>query len=404
MSDGVTVVDAPPRAEKSARPGFFGLELLDNRYPALHGLRVFAILSVIQYHVTWVITTFPQVHLDQSFIDGSMSIFFGMDCFFVLSGFLIGSILLRSLDTSGTQNIRRFYLRRIFRTFPSYWLVLTFLVLAFPMNDAQRHNVVYEFTYLTNFVPLRRDKIIMFWGWSLSLEEQFYLAVPLLFVLLQKLPHDRARAWFLGGLTLSALFVRIGVYWYGRPWTDLTIYDALYFRTPTRYDAIVAGILLALAEARWGQKIARWLEPPLHRAALGVPALACCWLLLRPDLFGEDYDQIVHLFTWGTVTSLMYLLTVPMLLHGDGWVVRFLSAPIWRRLATVGYGVYLVHIPLIDHVAMPMILHFQAEQVSMAYVWPLAFVIVTVLSFAVGYVLHVLVEKPSLRIREWLAA
>lgn len=388
----------------STRPGFFGLALLDDRYPALHGLRVLAILSVIQYHVTWVISTFPEVELNQQFLDGSLSVFFGMDCFFVLSGFLIGSILIRSLDTSGTQNIRRFYLRRIFRTFPSYWVVLTFLALAFPLSTFQREHLVYEYTYLTNFVPLARDQVVMFWGWSLSLEEQFYLAVPLLFVLLQRLPTDRARLMFLAALMLSAAVVRCAVYYEGRPWTDLRLYDEMYFRTGTRYDAIVAGILLAMAEARYGAWIAKWLERPLHRAALAVPALGCCWLLLRPDLFGENHEQHVHLFTWGTVTSLMFLMTVPMVLHGDGWIVRFLSAPIWRRLATVGYGVYLVHIPVMDHIGMPMVLHFRERDVSLAFAWPMAFAVVTTLSFAIGYALHVLIEKPSLRIREWLAA
>jgi peptidoglycan/LPS O-acetylase OafA/YrhL len=389
----------------SSRPGFFELERLDNRYPALHGLRVVAILSVIQYHVTWVISTFPDVPLNQQFLDGSLSIFFGMDCFFVLSGFLIGSILQRSLDTSGTQNIRRFYLRRIFRTFPSYWIVLTILALAFPLTPGQQQHLIYEYTYLTNFAPLGRQDIIMFWGWSLSLEEQFYLTVPLLFWLLTRLPSDRARIGFLAALTLSALFVRIAVYWDGRPFTDLRLYDTLYFRTLTRYDAIVAGILLAIVEARYGDKIGRWLQAPLHRAVLGVPALGCCWLLLRPELFGDEYEQIVHLFTWGTVTSLMFLLVVPMVLHGtDGWIVRFLSLPMWRSLATVGYGVYLVHIPLIDHVAMPIVLYLHEREVSMALTWTLAFTLVTALSFGVGYVLHVLVEKPALRVREWLAA
>jgi peptidoglycan/LPS O-acetylase OafA/YrhL len=396
---------APSRAEpKPARGGFFALEPLDNRYPALHGLRVFAILSVIQYHVTWVITTHDELPLSEHFEDASLSLFFGMDCFFVLSGFLIGSILLRSIDTTGAQNIGRFYLRRIFRTFPSYWLVLTILAFAFPVTALQREHLIYEYTYTTNFGPLGPDQIVMFWGWSLALEEQFYLAVPLLFVLLRRLPSDRARVLFLVALTVSCSIVRCIYYAIDYPWTDLHLYDMMYFRTGTRYDAIVAGILLAVIEARFGDRIAVWLRTPLHRAALAVPALACLWLLLVPDLFGEEYEQIVHLFTWGLVTSVMYLLTVPMLLHGDGWITRALSAPIWRRLATLGYGVYLVHIPLVYHVAIPMLIRFQELEIDLSFGWPLAFTVVTIGSFAIGYVLHVLVEKPSLRIREWLAA
>src|SRR3954463_11431172 len=88
---------------------FFALDLLDNRYPALHGLRVLAIVTVVQFHVTWIFAGEQGIALDQRFVDGSLAIFFGMDLFFMLSGFLIGSILLHSLKESGSQNIRRFY-------------------------------------------------------------------------------------------------------------------------------------------------------------------------------------------------------------------------------------------------------------------------------------------------------
>ena len=260
---------ATPRAKPAAsRPGFFGLDLLDNRYPALHGVRVLAILSVIQYHVTWVISTF-ELDLNETFENASLSVFFGMDCFFVLSGFLIGSILIRSIDTTGTQQIRRFYLRRIFRTFPSYYVVLTILVFAFHLNAAQRAHLPYEYTYLTNFAPLGRNQVVMLWGWSLSLEEQFYLFVPLLFVILRKLPTDRARVIFLALLALSGLASRLFVYWRGYPWEPIPFYESIYFRTPTRFDSIVAGVLLAVVEARWGDRVAEFVKHPARRRAAG---------------------------------------------------------------------------------------------------------------------------------------
>src|ERR1700722_376913 len=172
---------------------FFELDLLDNRYPALHGLRVLAIISVVQFHVTWVFAGEQGIALDGDFMASSLTIFFGMDLFFMLSGFLIGSILLRSLETEGSQRIKRFYLRRIFRTFPSYYVILTVLVLTAALNATQRHNIRYEYLYLTNFISLRRADVVMFWGWSLALEEQFYLTVPFLFVLLTRLRSDCAR-------------------------------------------------------------------------------------------------------------------------------------------------------------------------------------------------------------------
>lgn len=396
-------------AERTAAPKtglrkFLSLDLLDNRYPALHGLRVLAIVSVIQYHVTWIFSGEEAIVLDGDFVDRSLSVFFGMDLFFVLSGFLIGSILLRSLDVHGTQNIKRFYLRRIFRTFPSYYVVLTIIVLLTPLTVHQREHLPYEYLYLTNFMPLSRPQIVMFWGWSLSLEEQFYLTVPILFVVLHRLSTDRRRIALLTAVWGMGLVARLFVYYTRGPWTDYTLYDALYFRTYTRFDTIVMGILLAVVELRYGERIGRWLQHPFHRALLGLSSLACLWLLLRPAMFGTEHTQMVHVFAWGTVTSVMYFGTLLLILHGDGPFHRFLGAPIFRRLATLGYGVYLVHIPLIDHVIVPVAHDLEDQEVSMWLVWPASLVIVTLLSFAIAYVMHVLIEKPSLRVREMLAA
>src|SRR5580704_8666574 len=95
--------------EASSARGFFDLDLLDNRYPALHGMRVLVILSIVQYHVTLSFTFGHGIPMDQNWAATSLNLWFGMDLFFVLSGFLIGSILLRATE-SGTSNVGRFYM------------------------------------------------------------------------------------------------------------------------------------------------------------------------------------------------------------------------------------------------------------------------------------------------------
>lgn len=402
----VATIEKTLDAEQQAPPkkSFFALDLLDNRYPALHGLRVVAILTVIQYHVTWIFWGEQGIRLNRSFVDGSLTIFFGMDLFFLLSGFLIGSILLRSLQKSGTQDLRRFYLRRVLRTFPSYYVVLTILALAFPLTADQRAHLPYEYVYLTNFMPLNRPSIILFWGWSLALEEQFYLTVPLLFFILHRLRSERARLGLLALLWLAGLVVRLVIFYRGRPWDDFILYGAVYFRTYTRFDTLIAGIFLAFVHQRHGDKVGAFLSHPKNRALLALPALACLWLLLRPTMFGVQNLQLVHIFTWGTVTTLMYLFALPLLLHGDGWIHRALGAPFFRRAATLGYGVYLVHIPLIDHLMVPMAKALAAKHVSLVIVWPLAMCLTTALSFLIGYLMHIFIEKPSLYLRERLAA
>jgi peptidoglycan/LPS O-acetylase OafA/YrhL len=396
---------APKRAPLHRVARLLQLELLDNRFAALHGMRVLAIVSVVQYHVTSIFAYEARLPLDRSWVTTSMSVFFGMDLFFVLSGFLIGSILIRSVETAGFINVRRFWLRRAFRTFPAYYVVLTFLVLALGLSAAQRRHLPLEVLYLTNYAPLHRDDVVMLWGWSLALEEQFYLSVPLLFFLLHKLRSDRARLALLGTFWLSALVVRLAIYRTHPQWSGLTAYEQLYFKTHTRFDTLVAGILLAYVQQRWHAPIARWLEHPGSRALLAMPSLACLWLLMQPWMLGEENVLLVRVFSWGTVTSIMYFGWVILLLNGgDGWIQRALAAPFWRYIATLGYGVYLVHIPLCDHVVTPFARALiQSRRLPMAIVWPLSVAALLLLSLAVAYVLHVLVEKPALRLRDRFA-
>ncbi len=392
----------------ASRPRWYALELLDNRYPALHGLRVLAILSVIQFHVTWIFSGEHGILFDGSLTAVSLSVFFGMDLFFILSGFLIGSILFHAIESQdgvGWTTLRRFYLRRIFRTFPSYYLVLTVLVFTTVLSDQQRAHLWYEYAYLTNFADLGRRDIVMFWGWSLGLEEQFYLVVPIFLIVLTRLRGDRARVLLLVGLILIAAAIRFSIYCRHYPWTDLALYGALYFRTYTRFDTLVLGILLALIHRRWGPPITAWLRSAAHRALLAIPALGCLWVLAFPSIVGgTEAVQVLHIFAWGTLTGLMYLPTLLLLLHGDSLIARALGWQPFRWVATLGYGVYLVHIPIVDELVVPLAHTLDKRHLPKALLWSGAFVVTTLCSLAVAYVLHVLVEKPALRIRDRLAS
>jgi len=116
--------------------------------------------------------------------------------------------------------------------------------------------------------------------------------------------------------------------------------------------------------------------------------------------------QLVHVFAWGTVTSIMYFGWLLLLIHGDteGWIHRALSLHVFRKIATLGYGVYLVHIPLCDQLIVPGARALEARHVPMAVVWPAALIALLLSSLGLAYVMHVVIEKPSLRVREWLAA
>jgi peptidoglycan/LPS O-acetylase OafA/YrhL len=182
------------------------------------------------------------------------------------------------------------------------------------------------------------------------------------------------------------------------------LHRAIYFRTYTRYDTLVAGILLAFVHQEWSEPVTRWLKDPFHRALLLVPSLGCLWLLMRPLLFGKQGEQLMHVLSWGTLTTLMYFAWLLLLLYSDGWLQRTLAHPVFRKVATLGYGVYLVHIPVLNRVLVPLAWGLQKRHVPMAVIWPVSLVLLMALSLAVAYVLHLLIEKPSMWVRQKFAA
>ncbi len=396
----------PAPSQASATRGFFDLDLLDNRYPALHGMRVCVILSIVQYHVTLSFTFAHAIPMDHNWAATSLNLWFGMDLFFVLSGFLIGSILLRATE-SGSSNVGRFYMRRAFRTFPSYYVILTGLALCFRMTTAQHHHLWLEYIYLTNYgSPLVPGQLVMPWGWSLAIEEQFYLAVPLLFLLLYKVKSDRGRLAILGVMWASALVVRVVLFLRHPGWDEVALYNNIYYRTHCRFDTLVAGIVLAYMHHRWRVPIARWLERPSARVALALPSLACLWILLQPWMFGDHELLWMHVVSWGSVTSLMYVgWTLLVLASTGGWIVRTLSLDVMRRVATLGYGIYLVHLPICEYIIAPLAKSLvERHGWPMTVVWPLSVCSLFTLSLVTSYALHVLVEKPALRVRDRIAA
>ena len=129
----------------------------------------------------------------------------------------------------------------------------------------------------------------MLWGWSLALEEQFYLSVPLLFFGLSKMRSDRARLALLGAFWLSALVVRLTLFKRHPEWDAGQAYDNLYFKTHTRFDTLVAGGCLGLAIKAQIRAIAETTvvlgksrEIATHRAA----AMQCVALGPAPGVGG----------------------------------------------------------------------------------------------------------------------
>jgi peptidoglycan/LPS O-acetylase OafA/YrhL len=216
--------------------------------PALDGLRGIAIILVMLHHFTYYR---PTSGIDALIGDVLFFGWAGVDLFFVLSGFLITGILLDTRDSG--RYFSTFYARRILRIFPLYYLIL-FLALVvlpkFPTVDAvlMAHDVPVElppqwpyWSYLTNFSIADRGWV--HWvdvGWSLAIEEHFYLVWPLVIWLCP----PRLVAWLCTGIFIAEVFARSFARASGVP--VLSIYLFTWFRL----DGLVIGALLAVAQRR----------------------------------------------------------------------------------------------------------------------------------------------------------
>jgi len=146
-------------------------------FHSLDGLRCLSILAVIWHHAAG--DKYPTNSIWQAGHHG-------VTLFFVISGFLITTLLMREKKTVGDISLRQFYVRRTLRIFPLYYAVILLYVIVVYLVEGQSsygvaffNNLIYFFTYTSNyFVALNGDRVIFYFAWSLAAEEQFYMLWP----------------------------------------------------------------------------------------------------------------------------------------------------------------------------------------------------------------------------------
>jgi peptidoglycan/LPS O-acetylase OafA/YrhL len=309
--------------------------------------------------------------------------------------------LLPAEDRPARAGIGRFYVRRAFRIVPLYYVVLTALALSRSLSPEERGALVYEYLYLTNYGPFVRPPV-MPWAWSLCVEEHFYLVVPLLALALGRIGRPSLRIGALAALWLAGLAVRYAVFAARTtPWTANDMTFAIYIRTHTRFDVLVAGVLLAYVQRSYGPRIRAALAARWRRIALGSIAVVSAAALVGPLARRQD---VATVFAWGTVTSVMYVALVLLLINTESALTRFLSSRWFLRFATLGYGIYLVHPPIITRVVLPVALVLLEDlELPLGVAWAAGLGLLLVVATAVAYGLHLVVEKPALWLRDRVA-
>jgi peptidoglycan/LPS O-acetylase OafA/YrhL len=317
----------------------------------------------------------------------------GVELFFVLSGFLIGQILLRLFYSAPTLRIKTiiiFWQRRWFRTLPAYYTVLliNYIITVNQWSTANPAAINWKFIlFLQNFYTPFTG---FFWeSWSLSVEEWFYLFFPLVLWAIHKVTHCfLSKAFIFGvGLLLLLLLPLILRYlsWLQLPATNYFDWDIYYRKIVVlRLDAIGYGVLGAVMKyffpTYWYSSCFRW-----GLFGLGVMAII------------YDYTAGLNVLTkyghtyYFSVQALKTLCIFPLM---DAWQ----RAPLWYEqiigyISRISYSLYLVNLCIVIQVIDKF---YQPPTIVAAIS---VYVLFWILSFVLAGLLYYLIEKPFIKLR-----
>jgi peptidoglycan/LPS O-acetylase OafA/YrhL len=301
--------------------------------PALDGLRGVAVAGVVLFHAgrTWAIGGY-----------------LGVSTFFTLSGFLITSLLLAERESTGRLDLPAFWGRRARRLLPAALATLLGVaVLAPALATAEqlatlRGDVVAALGYVANwrFILAGRSYGDLFAApspvlhfWSLAIEEQLYLAFPIVVLLLSR--RRRLLAPILGALVLGSVALSFVLYSPGGST------DAAYYGTGVRAGELLVGALLAVLVPGARTRV----RAPGTRA-LGVAVVGCVALVGLLVLWGTTRQDETWLYRGGFVLHALLSAAVVAACLVPGPVRSVLSVGPLRALGRISYGVYLYHWPV----------------------------------------------------------
>ncbi len=310
---------------------------INPRYmPGLDGVRAVAVIAIIIYH------------LNPQWLSGG---FLGVDTFFVISGYLITSLLLTEYHNTGKIKLMSFWLRRVKRLIPAVlFLVMGVIVLSliFMPTEIQkvRADSIAAIFYVSNwwYIMQNVDYFEQFAVqplkhlWSLAIEEQFYLVFPIvllsLFSFIRRLKSIRIIFLILLVISMIAMMVL---------YVPNENVARVYFGTDTRIQTLLMGVLLALVwpPFQLKAKVNRQMRTMIDTA--GVVGLAILFICFK---FVSETNSILYyggFFLISTVT----LLVIASSVHPSGYFAKFLGNKVFTFIGSRSYSLYLWHYPII---------------------------------------------------------
>jgi peptidoglycan/LPS O-acetylase OafA/YrhL len=351
--------------------------------PRNHGLdtlRAFAIVLVVLHHYVLFVSrsdTFGWL--------GEIG-WVGVDLFFALSGYLIGNQIFAALRSGKGLSLRRFYARRLLRTLPNFYVVLALYYLWPGFRHGAPLLPLWQFLSFTQNINLTPGTAFSH-AWSLCIEEQFYMLLPAVALLLAMMRMPLRWTWALVVLTFAGGMVVRYLVW-NAVVDDGGYFKYIYYSTFCRFDELVAGVALALMRnfhPRWWRALTAHGNLALA-AGIVVSAIAF-WLFL------QDREALAVTVFGFPLLALGFALLILAAL-GKRSVLRSVRVPGAGKLALWSYAIYLTHKQLGILAREPL--------TNMGYgpETPVAIAVVMVASLVAGWVMYVCVETPFMRLRE----
>ena len=369
--------------------------------PGLDGLRAVAALAVFGVHFNQTVrfdATLGPADISRLLENGE----YGVSLFFSLSGFLLSLPLWRAMGTTGAlPSFRVYALRRLARILPAYYGALTLLIVLSGMwrHPAAYADIALHYTFLFNFAEFSIFSINAPF-WTLAVEMQFYILLPLIFVLLSKID----RSWRLGLLAVLCLAAYGLHYWINSSVTRIidwpfatwltwirphgaVLTHSLLAHLPHFLLGVIGAYLFLNLKARTGEQDPRYTRnnEMVFWCAFGVI------LLLLATPFG-DWIQIPY-GRYGLPLATLLLVAMIISVPDSRFARRILDSAPLRGLGAISYGIYIYHLPCLTLVDRYM----AKAQLDAATHWLLFGSTSLMLSILAATLSFLLIERPVLK-------
>jgi peptidoglycan/LPS O-acetylase OafA/YrhL len=368
------------------------MKLFDFKNERLHGLdhlRALAIILVMVHHY--------RVGIPAWLEPVSKIGWTGVDLFFILSGYLIGYQLLKEIKETNKISFKRFYLKRFFKIIPAYFLILILYYSLQNYKEGPGMPPLWKFlTFTQNFgLDVLHGKSLSH-AWSLCIEEQFYLLLPITIFVIFLFKFQRHAIYLIGGLVFIGFILRLYSWQqYVQPFIDngdnlkaqLGFLEKIYYPSYNRMDGLLFGVCIA-ASLNYKPKFVNFISPyGNYVLLLGIGIFILAYQICNRFL---SFNIAIYGYT---LVSLSYGLMVLSALC-PSCILYKLKSKATFIIATLSYVVYLSH-KQIFHLIKLGIANLGIDPQSTWLFW-----ICLLIAMLFGFLLHLIIEKPFLQLRD----